>query len=110
MRDGLSTVPITSKHATRSFFPARCARPGQIGERFPDEAWLPVLSPALMRHWPLRSPADLTPHTLLHFETLRDARGRGFALAGRPELKPAGEQQFEHFYFAIQAALDGLGA
>ena len=29
--------------------------------------------------------------------------------AGIPELKPAGEQVFEHFYFAIQAALAGLG-
>jgi LysR family transcriptional regulator, glycine cleavage system transcriptional activator len=62
-----------------------------------------------MRHWPLRSPADLTQHTLLHPETPQDAWGRGLVLAGRPELKPAREQQFEHFYFAIRAALDGLG-
>jgi hypothetical protein len=26
-----------------------------------------------------------------------------------PDMKPAGEQVFEHFYFAIQAALAGVG-
>ena len=26
-----------------------------------------------------------------------------------PDLKPAREQVFEHFYFAIQAAIEGLG-
>jgi LysR family transcriptional regulator, glycine cleavage system transcriptional activator len=31
------------------------------------------------------------------------------AAAGVPDLKPAHEQLYEHFYFAIQAALEGLG-
>ena len=87
--------------------PAR--RPGWVGERFLGEARLPVLNPALMRRRPLRTPADLARHTLLHSETLRDAWRRWLALVGLPELKPAREQEFEHFYFAIQAALDGLG-
>ena len=87
--------------------PAR--RPGWIGERFLGEARLPVLNPALMRRWPLRTPADLARHTLLHSETLRDAWRRWLTLVRLPELKPAREQHFEHFYFAIQAALDGLG-
>jgi LysR family transcriptional regulator, glycine cleavage system transcriptional activator len=87
--------------------PAR--RPGWVGERFLGEARLPVLNPTLMRRRPLRTPADLARHTLLHSETLRDAWRRWLALVGLPELKPAREQEFEHFYFAIQAALDGLG-
>ena len=31
------------------------------------------------------------------------------AAANVPDLKPARDQVFEHFYFAIQAALEGLG-
>ena len=57
---------------------------------------LRVLNPALIRHWPLRSPADLTRHTLLPSETLRNAWGRWFALAELPELKPARPLLFCH--------------
>ena len=46
---------------------------------------------------------------MLHAATLRTAWPRWLAAANVPELKPAREQVFEHFYFAIQAALEGLG-
>ena len=62
-----------------------------------------------MEKCPLRVPADLANHTLLHAATLRTAWPRWLAAANAPELKPAREQVFEHFYFAIQAALEGLG-
>ena len=87
--------------------PARSS--GWIGERFMGEARLPLLSADLMRQSPLRRPTDLARHTLLHSETLRDAWPRWLALAGLPALAPERDQVFEHFYFAIQAALDGLG-
>jgi LysR family transcriptional regulator, glycine cleavage system transcriptional activator len=87
--------------------PAR--RPGWLGERFMGEARLPVLSADLMARRPLRRPADLAHHTLLHSETLRDAWPRWLAAAGLSDLTPKRDQVFEHFYFAIQAALDGLG-
>jgi LysR family transcriptional regulator, glycine cleavage system transcriptional activator len=70
---------------------------------------LPVLSPGLLGKCPLRVPADLVHHTLLHAATLRTAWPRWLAAANLAQLKPAGEQVFEHFYFAIQAALEGLG-
>ena len=54
-------------------------------------------------------PVDLEHHTLLHAATLRTAWPRWLAAANVPELKPAREQVFEHFYFAIRAALEGLG-
>jgi LysR family glycine cleavage system transcriptional activator len=84
-------------------------QPGWVGERFLGEARLPVLSPDLMRECPLRTPADLERHTLLHAATLREAWPRWLAAASVPDLKPARDQVFEHFYFAIQAALEGLG-
>jgi LysR family transcriptional regulator, glycine cleavage system transcriptional activator len=84
-------------------------QPGWVGNRFLGEARLPVLSPDLMKRCPLRTPADLGQHTLLHAATLRDAWPRWLAAANLPDLKPARDQVFEHFYFAIQAALEGLG-
>lgn len=83
--------------------------PGWIGNRFLGEARLPVLSPQLLRDCALETPADLEHHTLLHAATLREAWPRWLAAANVPDLKPAREQVFEHFYFAIQAALEGLG-
>ena len=82
---------------------------GWIAKRFLGEARLPVLSPALILKCPLRAPADLARHTLLHAATLPEAWPRWLAAVGVPDLRPAGEQVFEHFYFAIQAALEGLG-
>jgi LysR family transcriptional regulator, glycine cleavage system transcriptional activator len=83
--------------------------PGWVAKRFLGEARLPVLSPALMQRYPVRAPADLARHTLLHAATLPEAWPRWLAAAGVPELRSASEQVFEHFYFAIQAALEGLG-
>ena len=83
---------------------------GWVGKRFLGEARLPVLSPGVdgkVAHCEL--PADLERHTLLHAATLRAAWPRWLAAANVPDLKPAREQVFEHFYFAIQAALEGLG-
>ena len=41
-------------------------QPGWVGSRFLAETYLPLLSPGLMKENPLRAPADLTQHTLLH--------------------------------------------
>jgi LysR family transcriptional regulator, glycine cleavage system transcriptional activator len=84
-------------------------QPGWTGRRFLGEARLPLLSPDLMERCPLRAPADLMRHTLLHAVTLREAWPRWLAAADVPDLKPARDQVFEHFYFAIQAAIEGLG-
>jgi LysR family glycine cleavage system transcriptional activator len=84
-------------------------QPGWAGKRFLGEARLPLLSPALMRKSPLRIPADLARHTLLHAATLREAWPRWLTAADVPDLKPARDQIYEHFYFAIQAAIEGLG-
>lgn len=84
-------------------------QPGWVGKRFLGEARLPLLSPHLMEKCPLRVPADLERHTLLHAATLPEAWPRWLTAANVPDLKPRHEQVFEHFYFAIQAAIEGLG-
>ena len=84
-------------------------QPGWVSSRFLGEAYLPLLSPGLIKERPLRVPADLGQHTLLHAATRRLMWPRWLAAAGIPDLKPTREQVFEHFYFAIQAAIEGLG-
>jgi LysR family glycine cleavage system transcriptional activator len=82
---------------------------GWTGRRFLGEARLPLLSPELLQRVPLQQISDLAEHTLLHAATLLDAWPRWLVEAGHPDLKPVREQVYEHFYFAIQAALQGLG-
>jgi LysR family transcriptional regulator, glycine cleavage system transcriptional activator len=82
---------------------------GWVGKRFLGEARLPLLSPELVARCPLEAAPDLARHTWLHAATLPEAWPRWLAAAGIPDLKPTREQVFEHFYFAIQAAIDGLG-
>jgi LysR family glycine cleavage system transcriptional activator len=84
-------------------------QPGWVGTRFMGEAMVPLLSPELMAKCPLGRPEDLERHTLLHSATRRRAWTRWLDVAGFPDLRPSGEQVFEHFYFAIQAALAGVG-
>jgi LysR family transcriptional regulator, glycine cleavage system transcriptional activator len=62
-----------------------------------------------MTQCPLGTAGDLARHTLLHKATRCETWARWLAAARTPELKPGREQIFEHFYFAIQAALEGLG-
>jgi LysR family transcriptional regulator, glycine cleavage system transcriptional activator len=83
-------------------------QPGWVGTRFMGEALLPLVSPELITKSPLHRPEDLKHHTLLHSATRRRAWMRWLDVAGIPDLKPAGEQVFEHYYFAIQAALTGV--
>ena len=84
-------------------------QPGWTGARFLGEAFLPLLSAELMTKLPLQRLEDLQRHTLLHSATRRRAWMRWLDIAGIPDLKPAGEQVFEHYYFALQAALAGVG-
>jgi LysR family glycine cleavage system transcriptional activator len=77
--------------------------------KFLDEGRIPVCSPALLKRVPLRKLEDLRHHTLLHSATLRDVWLKWLAVAGLPDLVPAAELVFEHFYLSIQAAIDGLG-
>jgi LysR family glycine cleavage system transcriptional activator len=83
--------------------------PGYVAQPFLEERELPLCSPALLADAPITTPADLARHTLLHADTRPNAWPRWLTLAGVPELKPRAGQQFDHFYLALQAAMDGLG-
>ena len=83
--------------------------PGFEATPFLAEREIPVLSPRLLERLPLGSASDLTRHMLLHAETRPGAWRRWLAAAGVENLVPAGNQHFDHFYLALQAAVDGLG-
>ncbi|SCK06478.1 transcriptional regulator GcvA [Vogesella sp. LIG4] len=82
---------------------------GFVSHTFLTEHELPAISPALLARLPLRDVADLAQHTLLHSETRPVAWERWLAAAGQPALQAAGHQHFDHYYLALQAAIDGLG-
>ena len=80
------------------------------------ERMLPVVSPAVARdpRTPLKRPADLSKHVLLHLD---DPEGRvpwlnwpaWLAANGEPGLKPAGSLRFTVYDQVVQAAVGGQG-
>lgn len=83
--------------------------PGHVSTPFLAESETLACSPALLARRPLATPADLAGHVMLDAETRPGAWERWLALAGIPNLAPAGHQRFDHYYVALQAAVDGLG-
>ena len=65
------------------------------------------------RRWPARLPladiADLSRHTLLHVATMPRLWNDWLRAAGATEVDQGAALTFDHFYLAVQAALDGLG-
>ena len=97
-----TTLPVPSRRGPGD-------GPGHSAKPF-LEGWEPPLcSPALLASQPIRSPADLSQHTLLYADTRPTQWQRWFTLAGVPELKPASRLHFDRFSLALQAAMDGLG-
>ncbi len=96
------------------FCEPRSAPPGAIP--LTGEDVFPVASPRLMRdrERPLKTPADLRHHVLLHPD---DPLGEWPWLTWRewltalkvPDLKPAGALHFSHYDQLVQAALAGEG-
>jgi len=69
---------------------------------------IPVCSPKLSAHLPLRCLLDLEKHTLLHSTSRPTVWSDWLKAAGSPDLKLRHSLVFEHNYQTLQAALDGL--
>jgi LysR family glycine cleavage system transcriptional activator len=78
---------------------------------FLPETKFPVCSPQLLRlkDRPLKKPADLRHHTLLHARSAPEAWREWLVVARVPKLKRESELTFEHMHFALQAASRGMG-
>src|SRR5262245_669372 len=97
----------------------RWAPPGSNvagGEPLFDMEIFPVCSPSLARNQsrPLQSPADLTNHVLLDWETVTNRGpwsdwGTWLDATKLQDLRPAGTLRFSHFDQVVQAAIDGSG-
>jgi LysR family glycine cleavage system transcriptional activator len=85
--------------------------PGLRADPLMQEDWFPVCSPALLTgNKPLREPADLADHTLIHVEHYREAWPKWLEAAGAPAS--IGERRgitFDLVMVALQAAIDGSG-
>lgn len=83
--------------------------PGLRAARFLDERSTPVCSPTLLKRQKLAAPEDLAKHTLLHADARPEAWKEWLRAQRIEKLQPAANLRFDHFYLAVQAALDGLG-
>lgn len=82
---------------------------GCISQPFMTEMIVPVCHTKLVAEGRLYKPEDLSRHTLLHYSTEPYSWTDWFQTAGIGDLKVAGSLTFEQMYFALQAAVDGLG-
>ncbi len=76
---------------------------------FLTESILPVCHPDLLEKHLLLSPADIAQHTLLNYSTEPYSWHDWLAAVGAVEVRPLATINFEQMYFALQAAIDGLG-
>lgn len=83
--------------------------PGLEARPFLDSACTPVCAPALLKRSRLESPRALSRHTLLHARSAPESWPDWLHSAGVAGLQPRDAIHFDHFYFALQAAVDGLG-
>ncbi len=71
---------------------------------------LPVCAPSLIdSDPPLRRPADLAGHTLLHCETRPDDWRMWFVAAGVSDIDPVAGPHYQSMPVALEAAAQGLG-
>ena len=86
------------------------ARPGWQADRLIGEVLLPACSPKLLRGArPIRTPGDLTHHTLLHSMQRPDDWRLWLEPAGATGLDWHGGLRFENSALMYQAAIDQLG-
>jgi LysR family glycine cleavage system transcriptional activator len=76
---------------------------------FLSSALLAVCAPELIERTPITEPLDLIRHQLIEAETGVSGWTDWFAKAGCILPQGARFARFEHMFFALEAALDGLG-
>ncbi|MBS27384.1 MAG: transcriptional regulator [Alphaproteobacteria bacterium] len=89
---------------------------GLIADKLMNEAVTPMCSPELLDgDLPIRTPADVLNHTLIHDDTLVrhwpdvPAWSKWLALAGLPEQEASAGLHFDHADHGLDAAIEGTG-
>jgi LysR family glycine cleavage system transcriptional activator len=88
---------------------AHAPLPGMASVPFMTETIVPICHPDLLDQGRLKTPSDLSGHTLISYDTEPLAWPDWLKLAKVPGLRAANALQFEQMYFALQAAVEGLG-
>ena len=82
---------------------------GIASHPFLTESILPVCHPDLLQKLSLTTPEDIAQHTLLTYSTEPYRWQDWFREVHAEGVKPLSALNFEQMYFALQAALEGLG-
>lgn len=82
---------------------------GYVSRLFLAERVVPVCHPDLLGGRRRMRVEDLTEQTLITYATESNTWPRWLASVGHAGLEPAGILRFDPMYFALQAALEGLG-
>ena len=83
--------------------------PGLVSVPFMTETIVPICHPDLLEQGRLRSLTDLASHTLISYGTEPLSWTDWLLSVGLADLRPAKVLPFEQMYFALQAAVEGLG-
>ncbi|NVO14417.1 MAG: LysR family transcriptional regulator [Rhodoplanes sp.] len=83
--------------------------PGLVCHRLEDEHMVVVASPALLARQPIREPADVAGHLLLHVAVRAEAWSEWFTLHRLPARAMRRGPQFEFTAHLIQSAVAGIG-
>lgn len=77
---------------------------------FPEEIVLPLCSPELIHgDYPIRTPADLRHHTLIHSEVNLITWREWLRWAGAPTIDLTRGPRFDRSFMSISAAVDSVG-
>ena len=82
---------------------------GCVSRPFMTELIVPVCHADLLDRGQLREPRDLAGQILISYATEPYSWADWLLAANVVDLKPRGSLKFEQMYFALQAAVDGLG-
>lgn len=82
---------------------------GLASDRLAKLSCFPVAAPALLKTHPIRKPADLAGHTLLHARHVPELWPEWLAAAGVPDLAALGQRRYDNTQLLYQAAINGLG-
>ena len=109
-----TVVPIPLKLATNDFDMGvrifKTSPPDLIAHRLFDIEYIPVCSPRLLAAGkPLRRPADLAGHMLLHSSARPDDWVRWLEQAQVPDIDLGAGTHFETSSVAYEAAIEGIG-
>ena len=107
---GMGMVDFDREEVDMAIRYGRGVWPGLRADRLLTEDIFPVCSPALLEgDRPLREPADLKRHQLLHVAGFRDDWRVWLTAAGERGVDPEQGLVFDMSVTTLQAAIDGLG-